>query len=114
MAKIKGRIIDRNRWVKKYPYVRIPKRPTYMGDKDLEMEVLTVTFTNETERTVHFERPFPNSDYSVALSARHTTDSDSAQVNLYIDNRQSTASVVVIKASAPFTGAVDIIVVKIS
>ncbi len=114
MAKIKGRIIDRNRWAKKYPYVRIPKRPSYMGDKDMEMEVVTVTFTNETEKTVHFEKPFPNSNYNVALSARHTTDADSAQVNLYIDNSRSTASAVVIQASAPFTGAVDIIVVKIS
>lgn len=114
MAKIKGRLVDRNRYTKRYPYIRVPKRTTYMGDKDLEMEVMTIAFNNETEKTAHFERPFPNKEYVVALSSRQTADGDSAQVNLYIDDAASTADAVVIKATAPFTGEVDIVAVKIS
>ena len=114
MAKIKGRIIDRNRFTKKYSFVDTPKRPTYIGDKNLEMEAVTVAFDNEAVKTVKFERDFPADDYAVALSSRQTDDSDSAAVILYVDDSASDKSKVVIRATAPFTGEVDIIAVRIT
>jgi hypothetical protein len=114
MAKIKGRIIDRNRFTKKYSFVNTPKSPTYIGDKNLEMETVTVSFNNEEMKVVRFEAAFPKDDYQVALSSRQTTDSDSAAVGLYVDDDLSNARQVVVRATAPFTGEVDVIAIRIT
>ena len=114
MARIKARTIDRNRFSKKYPFVRAPKRLTYMGDKDMEVEVFKVSFNNQSEKTVNFESQFPDDQYRVALSPRDNTSSDSANVTLSIDDAVSDRSKIKILASAPFTGEVDVIVIRIS
>lgn len=115
MAKMKGRLFDRNRLSKKYPYVRAPKRNVYVGDKNLEMEILQVNFVNESSKEIKFEFPFTNSEYQVALTPRQTAgDADSASVNLTVDPNGRSATGFTIRASAPFTGKVDVMVVKIS
>ena len=113
MAKIKGRIVDRNRLSKKYSYVRAPKRLTYLGDRDLQIEVMIVAFNNESSKEVKFEFPFPTGNYSVSLTPRQTVPStaDSAAVNLYVTT--CTASHLTINATAPFTGEVDVLVIEV-
>ena len=43
MSKIKSRVIDRNRYEKKYPVVRVGKRLSLVTDQNLELEVLKGT-----------------------------------------------------------------------
>ena len=110
---MKGRLFDRNRLAKRYPYVRAPKRDAYIGDKDLEMEAMRVTFNNESSKEVTFEHPFRDGNYTVALSPRQTTTSgvDSAAVNLFVETDSITATGFSIGATSPFTGEVDVMVV---
>ena len=114
MAKMKGRLIDRHRLAKKYSYVRAPKRNVFIGDKDLQMEIIQVSFNNESSKSVTFEFPFTSSNYTVALTPRQTVLEavDSAAVNLYVQSPTITGFT--IGATAPFTGIVDVMVVKIS
>ena len=113
MARLKAKSIDRNRLAKKYPFVRAPKKMTFMGDNDVVIELLTATFTNESTKTVVFDEPMPSSDFRVALSPRDTGVADSANVNLYIDDSQTDTTKVTVLASAEFTGVVDIIIIKV-
>ena len=114
MAKMKGRLFDRNRLAKKYSYVRAPKKHVYVGDKDLHIEVIQAKFNNEQRKTVKFEHSYLDSNYTVALTPRQTASEtvDSAAVNLYVLSKS--ANSLVIGATAPFTGEVAVMVIKIS
>ena len=114
MSKIKARVIDRNRYSKKYPLVRAPKRLSYMGDPNLELEVITVSFDNQDFKDVNFEMQYADTNFRVLVSPRDTTDSDSAQVTLAVDDDYTDTSKVRIISSAPFTGDVDIIVIRVT
>ena len=117
MAKMKGRLVDRNRLVKKYSYVRAPKRLPYLGDRDMELEAVQVSFSNESSKQVSFEFPFNDANYQVSLTSRQTESATgidaSAAVSLSVEQGSRTANGFTILASAPFTGEVDVIVVKI-
>ncbi len=114
MSKIKARTIDRNRFNKKYPLVRTPKRLSFVGDSDLQIEILTVNFSNEDSKEVNFESEYPDTDFRILLSPRDTTSSDSAQVTLAIDSSQTNTAKAKIEASAPFTGIVDVVVIRVT
>ena len=115
MARMKGRLFDRNRYNKKYSYVRAPKNYAYIGDKNLEIEVQQVTFNNESSKEISFEFAFADSNYQVSLTPRQPSSSaESAAVNLSVDVHSRTATGFKILASAPFTGEVDVMVVKIN
>ena len=115
MARVKAKSIDRNRLAKKYPFVRAPKRMSFFGDNDIIIELLTVTFTNEAQKVVTFSEPMPSTDYRVAFSPRDTTNEyvNSANINLYVDAASTDANQVQVLASAPFTGVVDIIIIRV-
>jgi len=113
MARLKAKSIDRNRLTKKYPFIRAPKRMSFISDNDVIIELLTATFTNESQKTLNFEKPMPDTTYRVAFSPRNTTGTDSANVNLYVDDSQSDTSKITVLASAPFTGIVDVIIIRV-
>ena len=113
MSKVKTRTVDRNRFAKKYPLVRAPRRPVLQADSGLEIEVLTVEFNNESAKFGVFESAYPSTDFRVLVSARETTAADSAQVTLAIDDDLTSTTQVRIEASAPFTGTVDVIVLRV-
>lgn len=114
MAYVKGKIFDRNRYSKKYPLVRAPKKMTFRGDADLQIEAFTVSFNNESEKVAFFDAPYDDTNFRILLSARETTGSDSAQVSLAVDHSGTTSEQVRIEASAPFTGDVDVVVLRVS
>ncbi len=113
MAKVTTRTVDRNRFSKKYPLIRAPRRPVLQADSGLEIEVLTVEFNNEESKFGVFESAYPNTDFRVLVSARETTVNDSAQVTLAIDDASTSTTQVKIDASAAFTGTVDVIVLRV-
>jgi len=112
MAKISARSIDRNRLAKKYPFIRHRKRMTYIGSNDLIVELLTIDFNGSSREEVYYELPFVDSNFRVLISPRDTTASDSANVGLYINDAASDLSKVTVEASAPFTGKVDVVVLR--
>lgn len=114
MPRLKVRSRDRNRFTKKYPFVRAPERLTFEGNGGIIVELLTLTFTNESTKTGIYETPFEDADFRVLISARDTSNSDSANVALSIDNTVSDLSQVKVNASAPFTGVVDVIALKVT
>ena len=116
MAKMKGRLVDRNRLAKKYSYVRAPKRLTYLGNRDMELEAVQVSFNNESSKRINFEFPFNDANYQVSLTSRQTASEgvDSAGVTLSVNSVDKNENGFTILASAPFTGEVDVLVVKIS
>ena len=114
MSKIKSRVIDRNRYEKKYPVVRVGKRLSLVTDQNLELEVLTVAFNNEEAKDVFFEVPYKDTNFRVLVSPRDTTSSDSAQVTLAVDNDLTDTGKARIESSAPFTGVVDVVIIRIT
>ena len=116
MAKARARLIDRNRYSKKYPFVRAPKRLTWIGDKQLAFELGSIEFSNEWQKTFTFEAPFEDDNFSVMAMPRDTTSRylPGGNVNLYIPNTGLSRNSVTIVASAPFTGTVDIFAVRIA
>ena len=113
MGKLRGRIIDRNRYSKRYPFIRAPKRFTYLGDDYLAIELGTISFDEESQKTFTFEAPFENTDFVVMATARGTDARGSAQVSLMVDAASLDRSSVTIIASSPFTGQVDVIAIKV-
>ena len=113
MGRISGKSFDRNRLSKKYPFVKAEKRATFVGDKNLIMEMGTIKFANETEKDFFFEIPFIDDLYNIMLVVRDTGTGESAHVNVYVDNTHSNDKKIRVVASAAFTGQVDIVAVKV-
>ena len=113
MARLKARSIDRNRLTKEYPFVRAPKRMTFFGENDIVIELIVLEFQNESSKRAEFDIPFDAKDYRAAISPRDT-GTDSANVNIYIEDSLSDASGITVNSSAPFTGIVDVIIIRIS
>lgn len=105
---------DRNRYNKKYSFVRAPAKLFQISDQQLEIEVLRIQFNQDTEKTVSFEAPFADATYKAVVSSRQTTSEDSAHVVLHIDGDSSSATQITVVASAPFTGEVDVIAVRVA
>ena len=115
MARLVAKQRDRNRFSKKYPFVRAPKRLALETTGAIEIELLTLTFNNESSKSGFYEVPFENaSSVRVLISARDTTNSDSANVALSIDDNLTDASKVTVKASANFTGIVDVVAMRVT
>ncbi len=113
MAKIRGKIVDRNRYGKRYPFIRSPKRLSYLGDADLSIELGTLSFTNESEKIFYFEVKFANADYVVVAMPRQTASQESSQVSLMVDTATQDRAFVKILASDVFTGDVDVMAIKV-
>ena len=113
MSSLRAKIFDRNRYAKRYPLIRAPKRMTYRGDTELAIEVGSIYFDNASEGTLVFDFAFNDSGYQAIALARDSTGSESADVNLYIDSLNSNEKEIIIKSSAPFTGYVDILAVRV-
>lgn len=86
-----------------------------MGTSALAIELGTLTFDNESEKTFVFEASFPDTQYSVAAIPREVSAASdgSAMVSLAVDGNTLNRSQVTIKASAKFTGRVDIIAIRL-
>jgi len=113
MGSLRARLIDRNRYSKRYPLIRAPKRISYLGDQNMSIEVGSITFTNAESGTLTFELPFTDTSFQILASARDSGDSGGVDVNIWVDNATTTASSVTVKSSAIWTGVVDIFAVKI-
>jgi len=113
MGSLRAKLIDRNRYSKRYPLIRAPKRISYLGDQNMSIEVGSITFTNAESGTLTFELPFTDTSFQILASARDSGDSGGVDVNIWVDNATTTASSVTVKSSAIWTGVVDIFAVKI-
>ena len=112
MGSLRARLIDRNRYAKRYPLIRAPKRLSYLATENISIEVGSITFTDSDSGTLAFELPFLDDSYQVVVAIRDTGDAGGVNVNIYIDSVNSSKREVVVKASAKFTGIVDVIAVK--
>jgi len=112
MGSLRARLIDRNRYAKRYPLIRAPKRLSYLGTENISIEVGSITFTDADSGTLEFESPFLDDSYQVVIAARDTGDASGVNVNIYIDSASTSNKKIVVKASAKFTGIVDVFAVK--
>ena len=112
MPSLRARLIDRNRYAKRYPLIRAPKRLTFLGDNELAIEVGNVSFNNTDSARLLFEVPF-DSLVGVQFLATARSTADQGNVNIFVDYTSLDGKGVTIKASAPFTGTVDIIAIKV-
>lgn len=111
MGSLRTRLIDRNRFAKRYPLIRAPARFTYIGDSDLNIEVGSVYFNNVDTGTLTYDVQFPDTNYQVVAVAR-SSGVETADVNVYISDKSQNS--VTIQASSNFTGYVDVFAVRIS
>ena len=111
MGSSRTRLIDRNRYSKRYPIIRAPQRLTYLGDSDVAMEIGSIYFDNSAVGTFTYEVQFSDADYQVSAALRNTNVESSVNVHLYVSSKTQTS--VTVEASAAFTGYVDVFAVKI-
>lgn len=111
MGSLRVRLIDRNRYAKRYPLVRAPVRTTYVGDSDFAIEVGSIFFDNVDVGTLNFEAPFADTNFQVMAIAR-PYDATTADVNVYVTSKSQNA--VTVESSSNFTGYVDVFVVRIA
>ena len=115
MSRVKFRLVDKNRLVKRYPFVRTPKRLAMQSDgaNSIAIEIGKLHFNNEDFKSFRFEESFDSADYNIVAVPRQSTTTDSADVNVFIDTAASDKEQVTIGASAPFTGIVDIFAIQV-
>jgi len=113
MAKVRGKMIDRNRYGKRYPFIRSPKRFSYLGDANLAIELGIIKFEGESEKIFYFEEKFDDANYVVMAMPRDTSDGNSAQVALMVDSTTMNRSYVKIIASEIYTGKADVLAIKV-
>jgi len=113
MARLNVRRKDKNRFTKKYPFLRAPSRYVLETSDALELELLTINFNNSSQETALFETPFDDTNYRVMISPRDTSALDSANVALSVLNSLTNTSQVTVTASAPFTGIVDVVIIRV-
>lgn len=111
MGSIRAKIIDKNRYGKRYPLIRAPARTTYVGDADLAMEVGSIYFDNTDTGTLNYDAPFTDSNYQIVAIARQS-GTESANVNIFVTDRN--VNFVTVQASSNFTGYVDVLAVRIA
>ena len=109
MGSLRVRLIDANRYSKRYPLVRAPVRTTYMGTTQMSVEIGSIYFDNSESGTLVFDVPFSDSSYQVAAIAR-SNGTETADVNVYITDKNQNS--VTVNASSNFTGYVDIFAVR--
>jgi len=104
MAKTVFKRKDRNRYRKVYPYIR--KSPSYelCSDKEAEIEVGEISFSNSSTGTFTFASKFKGIPIITAISY-DSLNNGSADVNVYVDSVTTTS--VTLKTSAPLTGIVQ-------
>ena len=113
MARLNARRRDKNRFTKKYPFLRAPSRFVFETTEVIELEVLTLRFENASQATGQYETPFDDDNYRVMISPRDTTSGDSANVALSVLDSLTDRSQVTVTASAVFTGVVDVVVIRV-
>ncbi len=113
MGRYKAKQVDKNRLCKRYPFIRAPKRMVFQSTTVMALELGKIIFQNASVGTLVFEVPFDSTDYNVLAVPRDTTAEDSAQVNIYVDKANSSRFEVTVRSSAPFTGEVDVIAIRI-
>jgi hypothetical protein len=111
MGSLRAKLIDRNRYAKRYPLIRAPIRTTYMGDSDLAMEVGSIYFNNTDTGTLVYDAQFLDTSYQVIAVAR-SAGIETADVNVFVTNKDTSS--VTVQASSNFTGYVDIFAVRIA
>ena len=111
MSSLRAKIIDRNRYVKNYPFIKSPKRTTYIGDEYLAIEVGSITFDDTDSGTLTFDAQLGTDDNYQIVAQAVDTGADNANVVLYISNADQNG--VTVRSSSPFTGRVDIIAVRL-
>jgi len=110
MGSLRVRLLDKNRYSKRYPLVRAPARMTYIGESELNIEIGSIYFDNAESGTLTYDVAFPATDYQVVAVAR-SSGVDSADVNVFVTDK--TQNSVTVQASSNFTGYVDVFAVRI-
>ena len=115
MSRFKARSRDRNRFTKKYPFVRAPRRMEMISTGEIAIELGRLKFFDESSKTLVFEAEFEDNGYTIVAVPRNTEDAntDSAQVSIYIDANTATNKQVTVHASSNFTGEVDVVAIKV-
>ena len=111
MGSLRAKLIDKNRYAKRYPLIKSPPRYTYVGDSDMSIEIGSIYFDNTESGILNYEQKFSDTSYQVIAIAR-TSGSDNADVNLFVSSK--TQNSVTVQASSNFTGYVDIFAVRIA
>ena len=111
MGSLRAKLIDKNRYVKRYPLIKSPPRYSYLATSDISIEVGSIYFDNAESGSLSYEAQFPDTNYQIVAIAR-ASGADSADVNLFISSK--TQGGVTVQASANFTGYVDVFAVRIA
>jgi hypothetical protein len=113
MSSLRAKLIDRNRFSKRYPLIRAPKRLVYLGDEYMAIEVGSIYFDNADSGTLTFEVSFKDASYHIVASLRDSGATSGADVNVYVDGPNTNTTQVAVKSSSKFTGYVDIFAVRL-
>ena len=103
MASTKFKKRDLNRYRKVYPYLRRKPVWSYCADKEVIVEIGSITFTNSSVETHTFSESFSETPTVTAI-AYDSEGNDTADVNVFI--KSISTATMKIETSQTFTGKV--------
>jgi|TARA_R110001583_G_scaffold43271_1_gene137604 hypothetical protein len=103
MGFTKLKLRDLNRYRKIYPYLRKEPSLSYTSDKELQIEVGKVTFSNQSQATHIFSQVFSTAPTITAISV-DSSSNNSANVNVFVNSVSRTQ--VILESSENFTGEI--------
>lgn len=114
---VRTKSVNKNRYKKVYPRFREQPQPGLMSTGKVVLDAKTVSFNDESSKTVSFSGYYENNIPSVTL----TPVGDINNVNLFITSVSITSVAssggrtvtVVIESSAAFTGTVNVQVMQV-
>ena len=104
MASTKFKKRDLNRYRKIYPYLRRKPVWSYCADKEVIIEIGSITFSNSNSETHTFTSSFSEAPTVTAI-AYDSDGNNTADVNVFINSLSKTT--VTIETSQSFTGTVQ-------
>jgi hypothetical protein len=96
---------DLQRFRKVYPYLRKSPRNTFTSDKEVVIEIGSVTFTNTSGAVEYIFTETFRSVPTITAIAVDTAGTGEADVNIFVSSVSKTS--VQLEASAIFNGTVD-------
>jgi len=101
---------DKNRFRKVYPYIRARPRNQFCSDKEVIIEIGSVSFDNDEYVDYTFDQKYTSAPIITAISV-DSESNNQADVNIFISSVSTTS--VRINASQQFIGTVHFHIIEI-
>jgi hypothetical protein len=102
---------DKNRFRKVYPYIRARPRNQFCSDKEVIIEIGSVSFDGSTSVSYTFTQTYKSAPIITAISV-DSESNNQADVNVFLSSVSTTSAI--FETSQEFTGKIHFHIIEIS